>query len=354
MVSIKNMRSTLAAPTSSVHLFKYQPEKIDVGQIYHYIKSNLDGTNPAKVSIYIASKSHIEVLKVEPESEVLAYVTADMNWENFSADHLLAWHILPDGKLSPQVVSALSVKDHTFTIWRGTAAYPAPVRHYPIHNYNFDFISLNFVFRHLIDPYQDFEIGIVEPNWDLVMSPGFDESGENSEVFLYTGKAKVEYLGDDIYRDVECHKYRISGKGLRDQEGFIWVNREKGYFENLEHPHPDNPVWDSLNMELQSTGFMSTGDWHKYIDDEREQKIRIYTEGKVNAALPDKKAVKTREQAWAEDIHFFVSKLEHDHPYLFHTIRPQDFSQAVSTLRESAASLEDHEIIVELGRILAM
>ncbi|MCJ7625469.1 MAG: hypothetical protein MUO76_18375, partial [Anaerolineaceae bacterium] len=251
-------------------------------------------------------------------------------------------------------VSAQSMKDHTFTTWRGDAAYSARVRHYPVHNYNFDFISFNFVFRHLIDPYRDFEIGVVEPNWDLFISPGFEEIGDPSGVFLYTGKTHIEYLGDDIYRKVECHKYRISGAGLNDKVGFIWVNKEKGHFENFEHPHANNPAWDSLKMELQSTEWMSVGEWHQYIGYERERKNRIRIEGTAYIALPEISEVKTREEAWAEDIQYFVSKLENDHPYLFHTMRPQDFNQVISTLRNKVESLEDHEIIVELGRILAM
>ena len=66
-------------PTFHTNLFRYQPEKIEVGTLYHYQKSNLDGSNAANISIYTASKNHVEVLKVEQNSDVLAYVTADFN-----------------------------------------------------------------------------------------------------------------------------------------------------------------------------------------------------------------------------------------------------------------------------------
>ena len=112
---MKNQRNT---PTLSTHLFKYQPEKIEVGTLYHYQKSNMDGSNPAAISIYTASKTHLEVLKVERNSEVLVYVTADMNWDLFCPDHMLSWHVLPDGSLKLQAIAFLDIEDKTLPCLR--------------------------------------------------------------------------------------------------------------------------------------------------------------------------------------------------------------------------------------------
>ncbi|MDP6513010.1 MAG: hypothetical protein QF878_07480, partial [SAR202 cluster bacterium] len=61
------MRSTDGV-TSSVHLFEYRPEKIKIGAVYHYVKSSIDGGNPADVSIYVAARDRVEVLKIEQGS----------------------------------------------------------------------------------------------------------------------------------------------------------------------------------------------------------------------------------------------------------------------------------------------
>ena len=71
--------------TSSVEQFKYQPEKIDVGTVYHYIKSNIDGSYPARFYIRLVNRENLDIWKFE------AHVTAHMNWETFSADRLESW-----------------------------------------------------------------------------------------------------------------------------------------------------------------------------------------------------------------------------------------------------------------------
>src|SRR5262245_11908023 len=78
----------LAQATRSTHLFRYQPDKVKVGTVYHYTKSNLDGTKAITVSAYVAAKDRIEVFKTDPDGDDCAFVIANMNWEIFSAERL--------------------------------------------------------------------------------------------------------------------------------------------------------------------------------------------------------------------------------------------------------------------------
>ena len=260
--------------TSSAHLFEYQPEKIKVGTVYQYVKSNIDGTNPADVSIYVATTQRLEVLKIEQGSSLPAYVTADFDWDSFSAIRLDSWHILEDGSLRRQLESRLSLEHNTYTAYLGEGVFRVEVGHYPVHNYNFDFISFNFIFRHLSNPEQDFEIGVVEPNWDVILSPEFSPTGGAANVLRYKGKALIEYVGNDTHHDVDCRKYRIGGEGMENQIGFFWVNTDNGHFENFEHPHRDNPAWDSFKFDLRSVGDMTTGEWKNFIAVRHKEALR--------------------------------------------------------------------------------
>ena len=38
---------------SSLNDFSYQPEKVKAGAVFHYTKSNIDGSYPARIFIYI-------------------------------------------------------------------------------------------------------------------------------------------------------------------------------------------------------------------------------------------------------------------------------------------------------------
>lgn len=273
-------------PTSTTGLFRFQPQKIEVGALYFYIKSNLDGSKPAKIFMFVASETHIEVLKVEPGDEILSLVTADMNWATYSADLLESWYVLPEseyqghlipapGMLITQAYGAHSYKNHVFYMWYNGGCGQASVEHYPFHVYNFDFLSLNFIFRHLVDPEQDFEIGVVDPNWEVVKTLGNAEAGEEPNILEYRGKALVEFLGEEPYHRIACRKYRISGPGMKNMQGFIWVDREKGHFVNFEHPLFDNPNWNSFKLELQSSDTLSEGEWMAFMAGEREKNVQL-------------------------------------------------------------------------------
>ena len=192
-------------------------------------------------------------------------MTADFDWESFSAVRLDSRHVIEDGSFRRQLESHLSLERNTYTAYLGDGAFSADVGHYPLHNYNFAFINFNFIFRHLSDPKHDFEIGVVEANWEIIMSPEFSPTGETSSVVLYKDKALIEYLGNETFHDADCRKYRISGKALENQAGFFWVSIDGGHFENFEHPPKDNPGWDSFKFELRSVEEMTLAEWEEFI-----------------------------------------------------------------------------------------
>ncbi len=246
-------------------MFRYQPEKIYAGTVYRYCKSNIDGSWPAIVSIYLASRTHIEVIKREPESQVMAYVVADMNWDIFSPDHIDSYHMLPNGDLRLQM--NLSHSEHADHIYAGGMALSVAIDQYPAHNYNFDFISLNLIFRHLVEPESHFEIGITMPDFEAMREGRFR---------IQYGRAAIEYLGDEIRHERKCRKYHIGGTGLNNQDGTIWVDRDGEYWVDFEHPLADNPAWNSFKLRLLSVEQMTAGDWNAYMAAELEQ-AQTYT-----------------------------------------------------------------------------
>ena len=72
--------------TDSLHQFSYRPELIKAGTVYHCIKSNRDGSYPARIFIYVADNDHLEVLKFEEHGMDAAFVKAHMDsaqWTEF-------------------------------------------------------------------------------------------------------------------------------------------------------------------------------------------------------------------------------------------------------------------------------
>ena len=121
-----------------------------------------------------------------------------------------------------------------------------------MHIYNFDFISFNYILRHLRDPTKTFEIGIADPVFQ----------GEG--LIKYKGKVKIELVGEAPCHQTTCRKYRITGEPFGDKEGFMWVNKKEGYAENIEVPVPDNPDWSSFKFELKKIEQMTPAQWETY------------------------------------------------------------------------------------------
>ncbi|HEU4478453.1 MAG TPA: hypothetical protein VFR80_08035, partial [Pyrinomonadaceae bacterium] len=62
---------------------------------------------------------------------------------------------------------------------------------------------------------------------------------------------------------------------------------------------------------------------------------------------------KLTPEQWREDLRYFATNLQKTHRNLFHTMTRQQFESAVKKLDERIPTLADHEIIVELMRIVA-
>ena len=161
----------------------------------------------------------------------------------------------------------------------GEAQFPTNITHFPFHNYNFDFTSLNFAFPHLVNPDADARIGVIEPDWATLMQLMQREgslSGEYNDIMVNRGLLHMIFQGDEMCNGQLCRKYRLDGPGLLNKEGFLWVHKPDGHFVKFAHPHPDNPQWSSFQLTLQKTSVLSAAAWQHFIDEVRQQNNMRY------------------------------------------------------------------------------
>jgi hypothetical protein len=263
IVTVVGAMPTAAQPRpdtvgSSASAFRYRPERIDVGTVYHYLKTNLDGSNATKVTIYLSARSRVEVLKAYPATPYLYYVTADLDWSAFEAVHLVQWALHPDGRRTLQLSGVEDPNGTEFVLRTASASppnSPPPVRivigYHPFHVYSFDLISLNLALRHLANPEGEFRIGLIVARAASAVS--------------YSGEATVRFVRNERRHDVECRVYEVDGDGLARTKGTIWVNRERGHVEDLEFALPDTPGWKSFKFELQSIDRMDDFQWNDWV-----------------------------------------------------------------------------------------
>ena len=237
-----------------VKKFRYQANKISVGTVYHYVKTNIDGTHPEQISIYVAAEDRIESFKFHPQGERAALVVAQMDWTNFSAKRLQSWQVFARGERKLFATLAYAGGETTVSIpSSGKADEKTAIRHLPFHVYNFDLSSLNIAFRHLINPRASFTIGLADPTF------------KETPLFAYKGEATIEYLAEEQHNGAWCRKYKIDGSGLEHRGGFIWVNQAKEHIEDMEIALPDNPDWQTFKFLLQRIERLSAAEWEAFI-----------------------------------------------------------------------------------------
>lgn len=236
--------------------FEYQPDRVPMGRVYHYLKTNLDGTQPEHVAIRLKSRHRIESFKYHPGEEPAGLVIADMDWSVFSVRRIESWQVFADG--TRKLAAKLDAQDGGRRVrvempMLNKPAETVDIGLLPWHIYNFDLASLGFTLPHRVDPKASFKIGIADPNF-----------AAEGPVFLYKGEADVVYVGEETRNNVLCRKYRIDGPGLQNRGGFLWVNQAEHHIEDIEIDLPDNPNWKSFKFRLTGVETMFRDDWERF------------------------------------------------------------------------------------------
>lgn len=255
-------------PPPSPAAFHFRPERVEVGALYHYIKSNRDGSHAGRVYAYAESATRLDVLKHEPGAAVSVNIVADLNWHTFSAERLEMWYDHADGArhrvlsarddggglvltlddprgFSPQLLDIIGLQPRRVVI---------PGR--PAHVYGFELLTLNFALRHLTDPLQPFAFALVGDNPSL--------SPESPALLAYLGDAWMRPLGAELRGSATTHKWQLSGPAFGSQEGYIWADSERQHIVDLELPIANNGEWRDFKLALQSVRTLSGAEWQRW------------------------------------------------------------------------------------------
>lgn len=233
--------------------FRFRPDRVPVATAFHYVKSNIDGTQAIPVSVFVADTSRVEVLKLEPAHRDAALVLAHLDWTTFSADTIESLRLSADGGRETSARAWLDPAGLFVAELRGRRD-TVRVDQLPAHVYDFDFISLAQTFAHLRDPEGTFTIG--------VLSTVFEDG---PRLISFDGAATVRFAGESPCHTAVCRRYEVSGPWLRNRSGTIWTDRMHGHVVNIEIPLPDNPAWRDFKLELQRTERMDRAAWERWV-----------------------------------------------------------------------------------------
>lgn len=245
---------TTATPSPNpLAAFSFRADRVPVGSVMHYVKSNLDGSKPALVSVFVADANDIEVSKSEHGVRDAADIRAHLDWRRFSPDHLDAGVLNRDGTRERRVT--LDVNGDEVIVRIGEADQRLSVNTFPLHIYNFDLMGLNVVLPHLRDPRAGFTVAFIEPIF----------GGEGTGLVTLRGRATAAFVREETLHGASVYRYLVSGPGMAGAEGTLWLNARDGFIEQFESPLPNNPEWNSYKLERRgTTERMSREQWQEF------------------------------------------------------------------------------------------
>lgn len=264
LMSLLAAGTALAQDTDSLSSFQYQAAKAPVNKVVHYVKSNLDGTKRLVLSLHFGAPLQVEALKVEADGRYLALVQAQLDPKTLTESSLRSFNRLERGKPALQMTLASDPGQRRLVASVGKAQMPVKVGHLPAHIYNFDLSGLNATLPYLKNPRADFDVGIVDPDFEFLRTQFKPDGGVQEGGFVDKGKATFRYLKDEVLDDIPTHRFEVGGPAFGNVKGTLWINAKDLLIERFEHAQPDNPDWKSFKLERISEQKMGKAAWEGF------------------------------------------------------------------------------------------
>lgn len=227
---------------------EFDADKVPVGQVFHFVKSQRDGTHATRISVYVPDADRIESLKWDEGADTATLVMAGMDWPRFSVKHFQGWRLARGQAPEPRVTLDVAGDQLSMSLM----SEPLQLGHWPWHSYDFDFTSLNLTLPHLLKPRRGLSIWRTD--------------------FVYTDPPKVAELGTVELRFEKLERrdgrrlrrYSIGGPGLQDLAGTWWSDARTGLLVEYELPIGDEPGYRDVRLKLESTEKLDAARWEAF------------------------------------------------------------------------------------------
>ncbi|HEU0310060.1 MAG TPA: hypothetical protein VFR36_02405 [Sphingomicrobium sp.] len=221
--------------------------------IYHYIRSNRDGSEPEHVVQYRPTRTTVSVYKWVEKCKTAAYVTAVMSDDLLDARFFVAGKVARDG--SQARFGTLALDPRLMTLSADVAPPGGPriqVKHMlrarPFLLYDFDFADLNsFLQEHR--PKSDFSFALP------VIWPADDA------VFRDLGMLRARYAGPEERLGRQVVRYDLRVDGPTASTGTLWADAAQGFIVEADLGLPNHMEYKDFRLRLEKLEAGSQSAW---------------------------------------------------------------------------------------------
>ena len=212
--------------------------------IFHYVRSNRDGTEPEHVVQYRPARTAIAVYKWVSKCTTSAYVTAEMDEALREGRLFVAGKVAKDGSqerfgtltldpAGPALVAEIDPPGGSHI----SARHPLQGR--PFLVYDFDFADLN-AFLQEARPRTDFsyELPVIWP-------------GDGPSLFRDYGRLNARYDGEEQHLGHRTARFDLSVDGAVDATGTLWIDAARGFIVEAELGLPNHQEYRDFRLRLE-------------------------------------------------------------------------------------------------------
>jgi hypothetical protein len=211
--------------------------------ILHYVRTNIDGSEPEHVVHYRPSRRDIAVYKWVSKCTTAAYVTAEMDEGVREGRLYIAGKVARDGSqarfgtLSLDTAQPALVADVTPPGGsRITARHPLQSR--PFLLYDFDFADLNsFLQEHRPRIDFNFELPLIWP--------------ADKGIFRDLGKLRATFGGEELHLGRKSVRFDLNVEGPTPASGKLWIDANQGHIVEAELGLPNHMEYRDFRLKLE-------------------------------------------------------------------------------------------------------
>ncbi|HXC74310.1 MAG TPA: hypothetical protein VN640_06485 [Sphingomicrobium sp.] len=222
------------------------PQPAPVGDaIYHYVRSNRDGSQIEHVVHFRPTRTRIAVYKWVEKCTTAAYVTAEMEPDLAEGRQFVAGKVAKDGSQAAFGTLTLDAKSPALTVdvtppgstERIQETHKLQGRRFLL--YDFDFADLNTFFQEHRDAmHESFALPVIWP----IAGP---------TVFRDYGTLHVSLGGEEVREGLKTKRFDLGVEGAKAATGAVWVDAADGHIVEAELGLPNHLGYQDFRLKLE-------------------------------------------------------------------------------------------------------
>lgn len=232
-----------------------EPEVVE-GRIYHYVRSNRDGSEAENVYVYRAAPNRLEVYKARERCTDAAFMTAWVDARTGRAAVISGGRLMPEAR--HENFSTIAY-DGAATMLRAEAALPDQMVRQQIrveepiyHLYDFDLATLSIQTMGLEDPRAGFSFGL----------PLISTEPDDGQFVRHLGRADAEFVGAEDYNGTAALRFEVGGPAFGDNGGPLWIDADSGHVLGAEWGIPNQASMEDFALRLAEIEDSGEAGWN--------------------------------------------------------------------------------------------